>query len=35
MFSGVCSAAVDVMLTDDEIGYLEEPYIPVEIIGHT
>ena len=31
----VCLGALDVQLTEDEVKYLEEPYQPLKVLGHS
>ena len=31
----MCVDAADIKLTEEEIKYLEEPYQPVAVFGHT
>ena len=33
--TGLCSGALDVQLTEDEVKYLEEPYQPLAVLGHS
>ena len=33
--AGLYSGALDVQLTEDEVKYLEEPYQPLAVLGHS
>ena len=35
MLSSVVTGGLDVQLSEDEIKYLEEPYKPMAVIGHS